>query len=48
MCPEFFDFFDPTPGTAKRRAHRRAAILRDAEVLIESCEQCNREGAEIP
>ena len=41
------DFFDPTPE------HQNvvlidAAILDKAQRLIESCEHCNPEGAEIP
>ena len=43
----FQDFFDPTPD-------EQSVILIDAEMLgraerlIESCESCNPEGAEIP
>jgi hypothetical protein len=41
------DFFDPLP----EKQHViviDVAILREAERLIESCEHCNPEGAEIP
>jgi hypothetical protein len=41
------DFFDPTP----EQEHVMlidAATLRKAEKLIDSCEGCNQEGAEIP
>ena len=41
------DFFDPTPEQ-QNVVLVDAATLRKAEQLIESCEQCNREGAEIP
>jgi len=45
--PEFFDFFDPTPEE-QDVVLVNAATLREVEKLIESCEGCNREGAEIP
>jgi hypothetical protein len=41
------DFFDPLP----EKQHViviDVAILREAERLIESCEHCNPDGAEIP
>src|SRR5262249_38850946 len=41
------DFFDPTPEQ-QNVVLINAAILREAERLIESCEHCNPEGAEIP
>ena len=41
------DFFDPTPEE-QVVALIDASTLRKAERLIESCERCNREGAEIP
>ena len=41
------DFFDPTPEQ-QIVVLVDAATLRDAERLIESCEACNEEGAEIP
>jgi hypothetical protein len=41
------DFFDPTPEQ-QNVVLIDAAILREAERLIESCEQCNPDGAEIP
>ena len=44
FMPEFFDFFDPTQNIILIDA----ATLRQAERLIESCEACNPEGAEIP
>ncbi len=41
------DFFDPTP-----EQHQivlvKAFMVRKAEWLIESCEHCNPEGAEMP
>jgi len=40
------DFFDPPPEE-QRIVLIDAASLRKAERLIESCEQCNEEGAEI-
>jgi len=40
------DFFDPTPEEQKILVD--SAMLRRAEQLIESCEHCNVEGAEIP
>ena len=47
MPPEFLDFFDPTPEQ-QNVVLINAATLREAERLIESCEHCNPEGAEIP
>jgi hypothetical protein len=41
------DFFDPTPEQQKV-VLIDAATLHTAEQLIESCEGCNPEGAEIP
>jgi hypothetical protein len=41
------DFFDPTPEQ-EIVVLIDAAALRKAERLIESCEHCNEEGAEIP
>ena len=41
------DFFDPTPDQ-QRVMLVDSATLRSAEKLIESCEHCNPEGAEIP
>ena len=41
------DFFDPTPEE-QNVVLVGAATLREAEKLIESCEHCNPEGAEIP
>ena|SRR2546427_5352889 len=41
------DFFDPTPDQ-QRVMFVDSATLRSAEKLIESCEHCNPEGAEIP
>jgi hypothetical protein len=41
------DFFDPTPEQ-QNVVLVNAATLLEAEKLIESCEQCNPEGAEIP
>jgi hypothetical protein len=41
------DFFDPTPEQQKV-VFIDAPILHEAERLIESCEHCNPEGAEIP
>jgi len=45
--PESFDFFDPTPEE-QNIVLVEASVLRQAERLIESCEHCNPEGAEIP
>jgi len=45
--PEFFEFFDPTPEEQKI-VLVDTATLRQAEKLIESCEHCNPDGAEIP
>jgi hypothetical protein len=41
------DFFDPTPEQ-QNVILIDATTLRKAERLIESCEACNPEGAEIP
>ena len=41
------DFFDPTPEQQKV-VLVDAATLREVERLIESCEHCNVEHAEIP
>jgi hypothetical protein len=41
------DFFDPTPEE-QQVVLIDAETLRKAEKLIESCEHCNPEGAEIP
>jgi hypothetical protein len=41
------DFFDPTPEEQKVILVDTAR-LREAEKLIESCEHCNPDGAEIP
>src|SRR5262249_10516952 len=41
------DFFDPTPEE-QNVVLVKAATLRKAEKLIESCEHCNPAGAEIP
>jgi hypothetical protein len=41
------DFFDPTPEQ-QSVVLINTATLHDAERLIESCEGCNPEGAEIP
>jgi len=41
------DFFDPTPEQ-QIVVLISAATLYEAERLIESCEGCNPEGAEIP
>ena len=41
------DFFDPTPEEQKVMLVQESTIGQ-AERLIESCEHCNREGAEIP
>jgi hypothetical protein len=40
------DFFDPTEQEHVMLID--AATLRKAEKLIDSCEGCNQEGAEIP
>jgi hypothetical protein len=40
------DFFDPTPGEQKVIVID-AATLSKAEELIESCEGCNPDGAQI-
>src|SRR5438105_3453505 len=41
------DFFDPTPEQ-QNVVLIDSAILRQAEQLIESCEHCNSQHAEIP
>ena len=41
------DFFDPTPEQ-QNVVLIRAGTLRQAERLIESCEHCNAEEAQIP
>ena len=41
------DFFDPTPEQ-QVIVLVDTATLRQAELLIESCEDCNEEGAQIP
>jgi hypothetical protein len=41
------DFFDPSPEQ-QNVVLINAATLREAEKLIESCEGCNPDGAEIP
>ena len=41
------DFFDPTPEQ-QVVALVESATLRKAERLIESCEHCNEEDAQIP
>ena len=41
------DFFDPTPEE-QQLVLIDAATLHEAERLIESCEHCNPEQAEIP
>jgi hypothetical protein len=41
------DFFDPTPEE-QSIVLVDTATLREAEKLIESCEHCNPDGAEIP
>jgi hypothetical protein len=41
------DFFDPTPEQ-QNIVLVDAATLRKAERLIESCEHCNEEDAQIP
>jgi hypothetical protein len=41
------DFFDPSPEEQKV-VLIEPETLRKAEKLIESCEHCNPEGAEIP
>jgi len=41
------DFFDPAPEQQKL-VLINTATLHEAERLIESCEHCNPEGAEIP
>ena len=41
------DFFDPTPEQ-QEGVLVEAGTLHEAERLIESCEHCNPDGAEIP
>jgi hypothetical protein len=41
------DFFDPTPEQ-QNVVLVNGAMLREAERLIESCEGCSPDGAEIP
>jgi hypothetical protein len=41
------DFFDPTPEQ-QVVVLVESATLRQSERLIESCEYCNDEGAQIP
>jgi hypothetical protein len=41
------DFFDPTPEQ-QNVVLINTATLHEAERLIDSCEDCNPEGAEIP
>ena len=41
------DFFDPTPEQ-QVVVLVESASLRQTEKLIESCEHCNEEGAQIP
>jgi uncharacterized protein with PIN domain len=41
------DFFDPTPEQQNVMLIK-TATLHEATRLIESCEHCNAEGAEIP
>ena len=41
------DFFDPTPEQ-QNVVFVTHATLREAEQQIESCEQCNPEGADTP
>ncbi len=41
------DFLDPTPEQ-QNVVLVNAATMHEAESLIESCEGCNPEGAEIP
>ena len=41
------EFFDPTPEE-QNIVLVEASVLRQAERLIESCEGCNPDGAEIP
>jgi hypothetical protein len=41
------DFFDPSPGQ-QNVVLVDAGLLRKAEKLIESCEHCNDDRAEIP
>ena len=41
------DFFDPTPGQ-QVVVLVDAATLRQAQWLIETCEHCNEESAQIP
>ena len=41
------DFFDPSPE-GRNIVLVDVATLREAELFIESCEQCNAKGAELP
>ena len=41
------DFFDPTPEQ-QVVGLLESTTVRQAEKMIESCEHCNQEGAEIP
>jgi hypothetical protein len=41
------DYFDPTPEE-QLVVLVESATVRRAEKLIESCERCNSEGAEVP
>ena len=41
------EFFDPTPEE-QNVVLVDGATLRKAEKMIESCERCNSEGAEVP
>ena len=45
--PEFFNFFDPTPEE-QNVVLGNAATVREAEKLIDSCEHCNPQGADLP
>jgi len=46
-CTACLDFFDPTPEQ-QNVVLINTATVHEAERLIESCECCNPEGAEIP
>ncbi|HME99555.1 MAG TPA: hypothetical protein VKK06_06720 [Terriglobia bacterium] len=46
-CTACRDFFDPTPEQ-QNVVLINTATVHEAERLIESCECCNPEGAEIP
>ena len=41
------DFFDPTPEQ-QVVGLLESTTVRQAEKMIQSCEHCNQEGAEIP